>query len=214
VNGPAEASVSVTVASLERAWSAIRARHPEVPEVVMVVAAGSDGARRGLKLGHFAGSRWRVADTDRAEVLVGGEGLRRGARDVLGTLLHEAAHGLAHTRRIADTSRGGRYHNRRYRALAEELGLHVTQTPPIGWTRTTVPDSTAHDYQHAIADLTAALRLWRRDEPRSATGGASRNLLACTCGCARRIRVARRTLHQAPILCGGCGQPFQPELDS
>jgi hypothetical protein len=38
---------------------------------------------------------------DRPEVLVSGEGLQRGPVDVLGTLLHEAAHGLAHAARSA-----------------------------------------------------------------------------------------------------------------
>ncbi len=35
----------------------------------------------------------------------------RGAADVLGTLLHETAHALAHVRDIKDTSRQGRWHN-------------------------------------------------------------------------------------------------------
>src|SRR6266545_1119836 len=49
----------------------------------------------------------------------GGEGLRRGARDVLATMLHEAGHGLAAARNLKDTSRQGRYHNAKYKALAE-----------------------------------------------------------------------------------------------
>jgi hypothetical protein len=56
-------------------------------------------------------------------VLISGEGFGRGPPEVLGTLLHEAAHGLAKTRGIKDTSRQGRFHNLRYKALAEELGL-------------------------------------------------------------------------------------------
>ena len=39
------------------------------------------------------------------EVFVGDEGLARGPADVLGTLLHEAAHALADVRGIKDTSR-------------------------------------------------------------------------------------------------------------
>src|SRR4029453_19469444 len=38
----------------------------------------------------------------------------------------------------------------------------------------------------------------------------SRNLLACACACGRKLRVARSTLEQAPILCGACEQPFEP----
>jgi hypothetical protein len=69
-------------------------------------------------------------------VLVSGEGLQRGPVAVLGTLLHEAAHGLACARCIQDTSRQGRYHNRRYATLARELGLDVAHMQPIGWSAT------------------------------------------------------------------------------
>ena len=61
-----------------------------------------------------------------AELFVGGEGLSQGAESVRATLLHEAAHGLSDVRQIQDTSRQGRYHNTRYKALGEELGLVVT----------------------------------------------------------------------------------------
>src|SRR6266542_4043035 len=40
-------------------------------------------------------------------------------RVVLATMLHEAGHGLAAARNLKDTSRQGRYHNAKYKALAE-----------------------------------------------------------------------------------------------
>jgi hypothetical protein len=129
---------------------------------------------------------------------------------VLGTLLHEAAHGLAQARSIQDTSRQGRYHNRRYATLAYELGLEVTIIPPIGWSATTVPEPTASAYAARLEELAAALVLWRRQEHRIGPGPRSRNLLAATCGCGRRIRVAKTTLAEAPILCAACQHPFQP----
>jgi hypothetical protein len=129
---------------------------------------------------------------------------------VLGTLLHEAAHGLAQARRIADTSRQGRYHNRRYATLAGELGLQVASVQPIGWSVTTVPDTTAAAYAGQLEDLAAALVLWRRHEYPSGAGPRSRNLLAAACGCGRRIRVAKTTLAEAPIVYGACEQLFEP----
>jgi len=209
-------AASRLVAALEHAWTAVRRRHPDVPQVVIVVASGSDPRSRRLNLGHFAAARWQLTDqpTDRAEVLVSGEGLQRGPVDVLGTLLHEAAHGLAHARTISDTSRQGRYHNRRYATLARELGLEVTHLHPIGWSVTSVPDQTAARYVEVLAELAAALVLWRRAEQANPTGpGRPRNALACSCACGRRIRVARSVLELAPILCGGCAQPFGPEDD-
>jgi hypothetical protein len=79
-------------------------------------------------------------------VLVSGEGLQWGPVDVLGTLLHEAAHGLAYARKLSDTSRQGRYHNRRYATLAGELGLDVAHLGPLGWSPTSVPEQTAALY--------------------------------------------------------------------
>jgi hypothetical protein len=203
-----DGTASLLVAALERTWQSIRWHHPDVPEAVLVVASGSEGKR--LNLGHFAPHRWHVNGSDRHEVLVGGEGLQRGATDVLGTLLHEAAHGLACARGVQDTSRGGRYHNRRYAQLARELGLDVTSVKPIGWSATTVPEPTASAYAGQLEELQAALVLWRRQEHRIGTGARSRNLLAAVCGCGRRIRVAKATLAEAPILCGLCEDPFAP----
>ena len=85
------------------------------------------------------------------------------------------------------------------------------------WTRsagpvTSVPDPTATRYAEVLAELAAALVLWRRAEQANPAGpGRSRNALACSCDCGRRIRVARSVLKLAPILCVGCAQPFEPD---
>lgn len=183
---------SALVAALEAAWSAIVARHPDE-----------------LKLGHFAAGRWDVGGQDRPEVLVGGEGLRRGAVDVLGTLLHEAAHGLGLVRGVRSTSRGGRYHNRAFKGLATELGLDVAQDASRGWTDTTVPATTAAAYAEAVERLERALVLWRRAEVAGGRGRVSRNPKAYACDCGRRIRVAESTMAVGPILCGCCEGEFQ-----
>jgi hypothetical protein len=182
-------AASVLVAALERAWTQIRARHPQVPEVVMAVASGSVGRRGQLKLGHFADRRWRVATAERPELFVGGEGLAAGPVEVLGTLLHEATHGLAAARGVQDTSRQGRYHNRRYAALAGELGLRVHRAGARGWTATAVPAETEAAYAATVDDLARALVLWRRAE-HPGPGPRASNLLAAVCPCGRRIRAA------------------------
>jgi hypothetical protein len=206
--GNGEQAASVLVAALEQAWTAIRRRHPDVPDVVMVMASGSQ--RRSLKLGHFAALRWEVQGADCREVMVGGEGLRFGAHDVLGTLLHEAAHGLTLSRGIKDTSRDGRYHNKHFRALAAELGLDVVKTGSIGWSATSVPEALTAEYRPIIEQLAMAMALvlWRRAEPNGG-GKTTRNLLACVCDCGRKIRVARGTLEDAPIICGQCDTAFE-----
>src|SRR5262245_54596879 len=114
VSTTADSVAARLIASLDRVWAEIRARHPDTPPVVVTIGAGSIGTPPGvLKLGHFAAGRWQH-DTQRlAELFIGAEGLQHGPIHVLGTLLHEASHGVAHTRGIKDTSRQGRFHNRR-----------------------------------------------------------------------------------------------------
>ena len=211
------AAASHLVAALEHAWTAIRSHHPEVPQVVIVVASGSDPRGKRLNLGHFAAGRWQLTSpeqpTDRPEVLVSGEGLQRGGVDVLGTLLHEAAHGLAYARKVSDTSRQGRYHNRRYAALARELGLDVVHQQPIGWSATSVPDPPPPAISRSWPSWERRWCAGAGPEQTSPGPGRSRNPLACACGCGRRISVARSVLELTPSLCAGCAQPFQPEDD-
>jgi hypothetical protein len=175
---------------------------------VVIVASGGDAKR--LALGHFAPGRWQVNGSGHHEVLVGAEGLARGPEDVLATLLHEAAHGLACNRGIQDTSRQGRYHNHRYATLAAELGLDVARDPRIGWSLTTLPDPTAQRYAAVLDGLRTALVLWRYLDHLAGRTSPSRNLLASACPCQRRIRASRATLAEAPISCGTCQGEFEP----
>src|SRR6266540_2104177 len=91
--------------------------------------------------GHFGAQRWvhgrphpvtapspelgqdaklQVQPDRKPELFVAGECFAEGAEHTLTTILHEAAHALAHVRGVKDTSRQGKYHNRRYLELAGE----------------------------------------------------------------------------------------------
>jgi hypothetical protein len=199
------------VAALEGAWLAIAERHPQLPEAVVVIGAGSERRKGLFKWGHFAALRWLHGERSLPEVLVTGEGLERSAEEVLGTLLHEGAHAVADVRGLKDTSRDGRYHNARYRSVAVELGLAVTQMPGLGWASTRLLPETAAAYAAELERLRAALTLHRVAEGQDQVAGGGRrssNLLPAVCGCGRRIRIARATLMAGPILCGLCGQAF------
>ena len=183
---------------------------PRSPPVVIIIASGTGGKH--TRLGHHAPGRWNVAGEQRAEIMISGEGLRRSAREVLGTLLHEAAHALAAERGIQDTSRQGRYHNTRYAQLAQELGIEVGKNPSLGWSLTTVPDHTARDYAAQIRALQDAMILWRQAEtPTGTTRRASNGFIAAVCPCGRTIRAAASTLAAAPITCEACGGCFEPK---
>ncbi len=204
-------AISLVLGVLETIWATIRARHPEIPAVVIIIASGTDSRQR--RWGHYQPDSWVTGTAARPEIMISGEGLHRDAASVLGTLLHEAAHALAATRGIKDTSRQGRYHNKHYKNLAEELGITVEFDKTIGWSATTVPDPTAAAYADQLLALADAMTLWRLDEPfpdGTTTPRRSTNLIAATCLCDRRIRVAASTLAGAPITCAACDGVFQP----
>jgi len=200
---------STVVRALEKAWGEIRVAHPDVPTVVMIVASGSSG--RTLKWGHYAEGRWTSnKKNDKApEVLISGEGFQRGATDVMGTLLHEAAHGMAATRKLQDTSRDGRYHNKVFKQLAEELGLTVGKQGTRGLAATSMPPETIKKWRRVITDLSTVIKSYRFAEgPRGGSKSENRQLLAI-CQCRRKIRLSRETYDAGPIICRVCERHFE-----
>ncbi len=220
----------------EEVWAGIRDRHPELPEVVIMVGAGE---RRGKleTLGHWSAARWRVPRKDGpahvGEVMIAAEGFKFGAAEALDTLLHEAAHALAWVRKIQDTSRGCRYHNKRYAAIAREVGLVVEEMGKHGWAKTTVPPQTLLAYNAEVTMLSLSLSAWRRvrrddgdeatpeeegegegkegegeGEGGTRTGGGARGLFVCKCTQPRKIRVSAAVMALGPILCGVCSSAF------
>ena len=207
-------AVSRVLRVLEDTWQAIRHIHPQIPAVVIIIASGTDGKQ--ARWGHHAPKRWHVGLDERTEIMISGEGLRRDTLSVLGTLLHEAAHALAAARGICDTSRQGRYHNKKFKTHAGELGITVEHDTRLGWSITTVPDTTAAAYERQLAALAIAMTLWRIDEHNGPAGTTRRstNFLAAACPCGRSIRAAASTLAEAPVICGACDGTFTPKDSS
>jgi hypothetical protein len=229
------------ITTMEAAWRAIQARHPEIPDAVVITGTGNEP--RNERWGHHWARRWRLAtdQPDRVdELFVAGELLARGGRRIMQTVLHEAAHALAEVRNIKDTSRNGHYHNRRFVALAGEVGLDPpAASSPRGLAGVTLGEATAASYAEVIAALDAASLAFLESPTSDQTtgdagngasngtagmgaqrgaagrGGRGRNgtRLAVTCQCDRRLYITPKQYEEAPISCGRCNTPFQAEPD-
>lgn len=216
--------VSGVLAALEGGWTAIRLVHPEIPDSVVTLGPGSRSARsNSVTLGHFSTrARWVVArENHRPEVMITGEALAGEATRLLEVLLHEGAHGLAYARDLEETSQEGRYHNETYAQLAREVGLHVERSQ-WGWNETSVPSATAAAYRDVLGRLAAAQAAMRHAHRQvveeSATAGREaaakrifRFVVICRCEPPRRLPVTRKCFEEAPLLCGACQGPFEPE---
>ena len=220
------------VVACEEAWRTIQSHHPELPPVVMLLGTGVERGRL-VKLGHWWGGRW-LADGDvRGEVLLAGEALHLKPEDVFEVLLHEAAHGINAARGVKDTSRGGRYHNARFKKTAIEVGLDVAQADPYGFAKTSVRPETADRYATEIGRLAGAMRIARRI-PQSALGSETtaegtesggqvggepeeadrQKVRTAECGCGRRMRMAPTVFALGPVTCGTCGSDFVIDRDA
>ena len=203
---PRKVTSPVTV-TLEGVWETIRRRHPELPPVAIVVSSGTASLAKGVALnqGHFAPGRWEEGEDTHHEIFVAGEVVNN-PEAVLGTLLHEAAHALAHLRGIKDTSRGGRYHNAEFRKLAAEMGLDAANLRTIGWSDTSLTDDTRAAYRVSLERLATITVTRRAESRREATGRKSNNngvAAACpTCG--RKIQDEPVRVRWGGVWCVPC----------
>lgn len=92
--------------------------------------------------GHFSlrDDTWISKTGISHEINIGAGTLARPIEEVAATLLHEMVHYWNHCNGIQDTSRGSTYHNRRFKAAAEDRGLIVTHSDKYGWSQTAPGD--------------------------------------------------------------------------
>lgn len=92
-----------------------------------------------------AGKVWRNQENGYYEINFCAEYLSRSFEDICGTMLHEMVHLYNVQHDIKDCSRGGTYHNRKYKFEAEKRGLTVQHDEKYGWAATDLSDE-ARDY--------------------------------------------------------------------
>ncbi len=220
-----DARASSLVAALESGWRVIQEANPGVPDAVIVLGTGVERGRLS-KLGHWWGGQWIADGALRGEVLLAGEALHLKPTDVFEVLLHEAAHGLNMSRGVKDTSRGGRYHNAKFKATAIEVGLRVGSMPPYGWAKTELAPTTIEHYSSDIGRIGDEMRIARRmtrssverggdaagpDDPTVGEGdggGAPQRPKPAECGCGRKMRMAPSVFARGPVVCGLCRTEF------
>ena len=235
---------SQIITALEQAWAAVRDRHPEVPDVVIVTGAGSHqkGTPEGYRLrGHHWPERWVTDPAERRmpELFIAGEQLAAGGRAVLEVMLHEASHALAVVRGIKDCSaEGNRYHNKRFVAAATEMGLRGPDRPEkvIGWSDCRITDETAAAYADVISAIDSARLPFLLDESLGTGGrggqgggeegedgqgkdkrkkrGGQRLAVECACQPPRKLHMTPRQIEDGPVICGVCGTSFEAPEDS
>lgn len=167
--------------------------------------------------GHVTVSKtWHTADgKQRHELNIGAGTLNREIQALTATLLHEMVHLFNLQNKIQDCSRGGTYHNKKFRDAAEARDLKISYDSRIGWS-ITEPTEALIDF--IISQGWDDIQMNREEGfmargtgtglkggPTPATGkrpSSTRKLICPRCG--QSVRATRKV----NILCGDCLLPM------
>jgi hypothetical protein len=196
-------NLSGIVTALEQAHALIQEK-TGAPRATILVTR-----KTGNVAGHFTPSTpWKAGEEQFHEIMVSANYFARGARAILGTLLHETAHSLDLQAGIQGVTGDG-YHNKKFKATAEALGLTITQAKGIGWSNTEVSDECAERWAEALALIENALALMADTEQAGKTRGRNKNLKVAVCRCGEKIRLSAKTLEKCAPMCQNCGGTFR-----
>ena len=196
-------NLSIITEALESAHALIQEK-TGAPRATILVTR-----KTGNTMGHFTHARpWISGDDSFHEIMISAEYFTRGARALLGTLLHETAHSLDLQNGIQGVTGDG-YHNKKFKATAEALGLTITQAKRIGWSNTEVSDECAERWSEALALIEAGLALTADTEQGQGKKGRDKNNLVAECGCGGKIRLSKKVLEMCAPLCQNCESSFE-----
>jgi hypothetical protein len=223
-------NLSQVITQLEFAWQDIQYEHPELPDVIVTSSRRRHKSEASTN-GQHCTNVWKVPKSDDllAEVTIFGELMMQGSQRVMQTLLHEAAHAIAHKREIRDTSNRGRFHNKKFASIAEELGLQ----PPaesggsaLGYSDCTITEETTIKYKDTISKLDSVLKLYIPPEPDDEDPEPKKPVQKAACECpnekddhdqpyntitwAKWMQKKFDAYNVPPLICGVCRQAFMP----
>ncbi len=195
-------NLSVITKALEDAHAIIREK-TGAPRATILVTR-----KTGRTMGHFTHAKiWKAGEEQFHEIMVSANYFERGARAVLGTLLHETAHSLDLQNGIQGVTGDG-YHNKKFKETAEALGLTITQGKGIGWSVTEVSDDCAIRWADALELIESALVLMADAEQIKKGAGRNKNLKVAECRCGEKIRLSAKALELCQPICQNCGTRF------
>lgn len=142
---------------------------------------------------------WQKPDGHTYELNIAAEVLNYPIEETLDTMIHEMVHLYCRENDIKETSRGGRYHNKRFKEEAEKRGLECFQCGNAGWN--TRPGDNLVEY--ALNKGWNEIRIGRNSLPPAMRIGASG---AAQAGAPTAEGGGKRPSSTRKLLCPKCGQ--------
>jgi len=166
--------------------------------------------------GHCSVSKiWKRKDDEAFELNIAAEVLDAPIEEIIDTIIHELCHIYCRLHDIRETSRGGSYHNGRFRKVAEAHGLTCVYDPKYGWNTTPGDNLIEYALQKDWSEILISRATMPRFLPPTGAAGSNgngtnggkrtsstRKLICRRCG--QSVRATRKV----NILCGDCLAPM------
>ena len=203
-DGKQSASMVEVIKSLESLFEKLNSKYfnGELVKPVITVQQDSTRGSYGWCTGWKA---WRDNDGGGYyEINICAETLNRPLEQTAETLLHEMVHLYNIMHEVKDTSRGGTYHNTKYRDAAQAHGLVVEQGEKYGWHKTTLTEE-ALDWLHGTDFAGFTLCRPAIKKKPTASKSSSRKYVCPCCGA-----IVRAT-KDVRIICADCEEEMLQE---
>lgn len=205
-------NLSNTIKELHRLYAYINNNKfdGQLPEVILTVQSkGKTNA-----YGWFSVNKvWEHGQDRKHEINISAESINRGYIEVARTLWHEMIHLYCAENEIKDCSRGGTYHNKRFKQVSEQYGFYYPDdaySDKYGWSFSRLTDESIEFLErHNIdGDIFAINRIDLTVGKDGEEKKKKTNSIKWVCGCGNIVRSTKENLR---IICADCETMFMIE---
>lgn len=166
-----------------------------------VVITCKEGQKRGCYGWITTRKEWIQGKNERYEINISCDYLNRPISDIAATLLHEMVHLYCMTHNIKDTSRGGYYHNKKFRDAASAHHLITMERDKVGWNDSELDAWALQwlDTNCSIKEICIRKKLEEENETEKKKKKSSTRKYICPI-CGMSVRATKKV----SIICGEC----------
>ena len=193
---------SKMIEQLEKLFSKLNKDLFEDKLPLPIITIQSRGKRKGV-LGWFTTYKaWENGIGGRYEINIVAEHLDRPYLEIAGTMLHEMCHLYNEINKIQDCSRGGTYHNQKFKDTAEKHMLIVEHSSKYGFAHTK-PNK---DFEKLFSKYYQYDFCFRKTKEKLSGGNSTKTKsYKHFCECCGNIA---RTTKVIKLICGECNKPM------
>lgn len=195
-------SIKSTIQDLEDLFEVLNSKYFNGELKKPIITVAPDNTKHGSYGWCTNYEAWKDSEEGYFEINICAEYLTRPFTEVAGTMLHEMVHLYNTINGVKDCSRGGTYHNKKFKDAAETHGLNVEESAKYGWSITCLNKDAINEVEDFMGFIgKQSFDIHREVLPKEKKKGgksSSRKYVCPVCG-----TIVRAT-KEVKIICADC----------